>query len=269
MQPTLDGVIEIRPMGNDLVTTACLHRGPLDAGVLLYQSADEAVDERLYQHPWPDSLLDELAPRLGQNIVCPPGASAERREFLREVVHRYGTCAIQAWHDDQIVGIIRFFPSALMMRLGRHSPSLRDSWFWPAVQADDPANTLFIQCIEMGAPTFQRGLLAMPDDSSKNATYFQRRGIGSALVRALIAWAAERGWARLQTGAGRDLEIVYGLAGTGGRTFWEKLGFHAHTELPSLPWVSTQLAVLSYQASKARISLEEAQRQWLMVYDLP
>ena len=141
MQPTSDGAINIRPMGDDLVTTLCLHHGPLAAAQLRH-SPDNGVDTRLLHHPWPDSLLDELAPRLGQNLVCPPGASSERREFLREVNHRYGTCAIQAWHDDKIVGVIRFFPSALLLRMGRSSEGLRHSWFWPAVEADDPANTL-------------------------------------------------------------------------------------------------------------------------------
>ena len=268
MQPTLDGAIHIRPMGDDLVTTLCLHHGPL-AMAQLRQPADDQVDARLLQHPWPETLFDEVAPRLGQSLVCPPGASTERREFLREVIRRYGTCAIQAWHGDKIVGAIRFFPSALMMRLGRHSDSMRSSWFWPAVAADDPANTLFIQCIEMGAPTFQSGLLVLPGESSDDATDFQRRGIGTSLVKALIAWAAERGWARLQVGAGQDLDIIYGLVGTGGRTFWEKLGFRAHKELPILPWTTSELPVLSYQASKARMSLDDAQRQWLMVLDLP
>ncbi|MBK9230084.1 MAG: GNAT family N-acetyltransferase [Anaerolineae bacterium] len=267
MQPTSDGAINIRPMGDDLVTTLCLHHGPLAAAQLRH-SPDNGVDARLLHHPWPDSLLDELAPRLGQNLVCPPGASSERREFLREVNHRYGTCAIQAWHDDKIVGVIRFFPSALLLRMGRSSEGLRHSWFWPAVEADDPANTLFIQCIEMGAPTFQSGLLALSDENNEDATAYQRRGIGTALAQALVTWARERGWARLQIGAGQDLDIIYGLVGSGGRTFWEKLGFRTHKELPALPWTTTELPVLSYQASKARIGLDEAARQWLMVLDL-
>ena len=35
MQPTSDGAINIRPMGDDLVTTLCLHHGPLAAAQLL------------------------------------------------------------------------------------------------------------------------------------------------------------------------------------------------------------------------------------------
>ncbi len=267
MQPITDGAIAIRPMDDDLVTTICLHHGPLTS-LQLRQSADNGVDTRLLRHPWPDSLLDELAPRLGQNLFCPPGASTERREFLREVNYRYGACAIQAWHTDKIVGAIRFFPSALLLRLGRHSEELRQSWFWPAVEADDPANTLFIQCIEMGAPTFQSGLTVLPGASHEEATAYQRRGIGSDLARALVTWARERGWARLQIGAGQDLDIIYGMVGSGGRTFWEKLGFRAAKELPPLPWTTAELPVLSFQASKARMGLNEAARQWLMVLDL-
>ena len=60
MQPTSDGAINIRPMGDDLVTTLCLHHGPLAAAQLRH-SPDNGVDARLLHHPWPDSLLDELA----------------------------------------------------------------------------------------------------------------------------------------------------------------------------------------------------------------
>ncbi len=93
MQSPDGSTIEIRPMGVDLVTNVCLHHGPLAACVL--------------KHPWPDSLIDELAPHLGQNLFCPPGRSVERREFLREVTLRYGACAIQAWDGDLIVGVVR------------------------------------------------------------------------------------------------------------------------------------------------------------------
>jgi len=46
MQPTLDGAIHIRPMGDDLVTTLCLHHGPL-AAAQLRQPSDNHVDARL------------------------------------------------------------------------------------------------------------------------------------------------------------------------------------------------------------------------------
>lgn len=268
--PSPDGsTVEIRPMGVDLVTNVCLHHGPLAACVLT-PAEDEAVDARLLAHPWPDSLIDELAPQLGQNLFCPPGRSAERREFLREVTLRYGACAIQAWDGDLIVGVVRFFPSSLLLRLGQRSADLQTSWFWPAVEADDPANTLFVLCVETGAATFQPGLLVAPpaESTTVDPVAYQRRGIGSQLVTALIEWARAHGWARLQVGAGQDLEIVYGLVGTGGRTFWEKLGFQATRELPPLPWNTGDLPVLSYQASRRRMDLDDAQRQWLMVLDL-
>ncbi len=261
--------VEIRPMGADLVTNVCLHHGPLAACTLL-QPDETQVDTRLLVHPWPDSLIDELAPQLGQNLFCPPGRSVERREFLREVTLRYGACAIQAWDGDLIVGVVRFFPSGLLLQLGQQSPDLQTSWFWPAVEADDAANTLFVMCVETGAATFQPGMLVAPPDepTAVDPVAYQRRGIGSLLVHALIDWAREHGWARLQVGAGQDLEIVYGLTGTGGRTFWEKLGFRAARELPALPWTTGDLPVLSYQASRRRMDLDQAQRQWLMVLDL-
>ena len=269
MQPSDASNVEIRPMGVDLVTNVCLHHGPL-AACTLTPSTDEKVDARLLTHPWPDSLIDELAPQLGQHLFCPPGRSVERREFLREVTLRYGACAIQAWDGDLIVGVVRFFPSGLLLRLGQQSPDLQSSWFWPAVEADDPANTLFVLCVETGAANFQPGILVAPPDepTAGDPLAYQRRGIGSLLVRALIDWAREHGWARLQVGAGQDLEIVYGLTGTGGRTFWEKLGFRTERELPVLPWVAGDLPVLSYQASRRRMDLDDAQRQWLMVLDL-
>jgi hypothetical protein len=47
------------------------------------------------------------------------------------------------------------------------------------------------------------------------------------MVRALISWAAERGWEALEAAAYEDLDILYEVTGQAGRSFWEKLGFRA------------------------------------------
>jgi ribosomal protein S18 acetylase RimI-like enzyme len=54
---------------------------------------------------------------------------------------------------------------------------------------------------------------------------YQRRGVGSGMVRALIDWARARGWAAIEAGAYEDLPLIYAVTGAAGRSFWEKLGF--------------------------------------------
>ena len=73
--------------------------------------------------------------------------------------------------------------------------------------------TLFVHCMMTGS-------------SQREENPYQRKGIGSRLVRTLIAWARPRGWSAIEATAYADLPCVYAITGQAGKTFWEKLGFH-------------------------------------------
>jgi ribosomal protein S18 acetylase RimI-like enzyme len=75
------------------------------------------------------------------------------------------------------------------------------------------AKTLFVHCMMTASP------------EREDAPY-QRKGIGSRMVRTLMDWARQRGWNAVEAHAYADLPCVYSVTGQAGRAFWEKLGFH-------------------------------------------
>ena len=60
---------------------------------------------------------------------------------------------------------------------------------------------------------------------------YQRRGIGSRMVEALIEWAQKNGWEHIEVESFEDLPIIYEVTGSAGHVFWEKLGFRLNDRL--------------------------------------
>ncbi|MBK9230229.1 MAG: N-acetylmuramoyl-L-alanine amidase [Anaerolineae bacterium] len=145
-----------------------LHHGPL-AAARLRHSPDNGVDARLLHHPWPDSLLDELA-RDWARIW----SAAWRLQRAARILARSQPPLWHLCHSSLARRQDRRCHSFLSQRtfaahgafFGRPTRQL----VLASGEADDPANTLFIQCIEMGAPTFQSGLLALSDENNEDAT---------------------------------------------------------------------------------------------------
>ncbi|GAH68962.1 unnamed protein product, partial [marine sediment metagenome] len=54
---------------------------------------------------------------------------------------------------------------------------------------------------------------------------YQRKGLGSRMVRTLIDWARQQGWSAVEAHAYADLPCWYAVTGQAGKTFWDKLGF--------------------------------------------
>jgi RimJ/RimL family protein N-acetyltransferase len=235
-----DAVV-IEPMTEELLLWRCLHGGPLSRGTLDGWPADSKMPWERYRR---------------RNIP-----------FLKRIMETYGSCAILARSGDRIVGQLRFYPKVLPGRLGSIGICLQQDF--PAGPPDDVAGiafpsmadikdrTLTIHCMMTGSP-----------QQAENP--FQRRGIGSRMVRCLIQWAKAMGWESIEADAFEDIPIIYEITGSAGRTFWEKLGFHQvdrHPH-PELKKGDPFAVTLCEQAKAMGIPCEKAMDRIVMRFDL-
>jgi hypothetical protein len=193
--PVLDDIV-IEPMTERFVLWRCLHGGPL---------SPETIDR------WPeDSRMPWSALR------------ARNLPLLGKLIDTYGSCAILARAGEQVVGVIRFYPKAICALPEAGQLCLQQSFpagpserlvgqeFQPLEALED--RTLVVHCMMTGSP-------------SQGTNPYQRRGLGTRLARALVAWARERGWQRVEANAYEDLDVLYAITGDAGLGFWQKLGF--------------------------------------------
>ncbi len=224
--------ITIAPMDASMFVWRCLHGGPLDPDLL----ASLPDDDRL---PWERYH--------GRNLA-----------ILEKCTHLYGSCAMLACAKGEVIGILRFYPTELaalpeagLLCLQQDFPAgpadnfaARD-WPAPEVIVD---RTLAVHCLTVGKP----GEAVDP---------YRRRGIGTALVRALIAWARAYGWRRIEATAYADLGLLYTVTGQAGLTFWRKLGFQVLHSEPE-PALSDEqdgfVRALLAQAAEQGVSPDEA-----------
>jgi GNAT superfamily N-acetyltransferase len=188
--------IIIEPMTAEFILWRCLHRGPLSR---------ENIDS------WPP---DEAEAWRNHRAVNVP--------ILRKLIETYGTCAMLAWDGDKVVGFVRFYPKALfsiqeagLLCLQQAHPAGPSGDF---VKAPFPPlkeiheRTLIVHCLMTGSP-FQ-------DENP-----YQRKGIGTRMVRELMQWAKDRDWESIEAKSFEDIPLLYEHTGNAGRTFWAKLGF--------------------------------------------
>ena len=191
---TKDVVVE--PMTEEFIIWRCLHGGPLSR---------DTVDQ------WPSASMLPLEHYRDRNTP-----------LLVKLTRTYGSCAILARDGDQIVGCLRFYPKAVCDMEGAGGPCLQQDP--PAGPVDDFADrdfpdpaqieekTLVVHCLMTGSPL-------------QKENPYQRKGIATRMVRALIEWAKANGWDRIEADSFEDLPIIYEGTGSAGHTFWEKSGF--------------------------------------------
>jgi GNAT superfamily N-acetyltransferase len=231
----------IEPMTEKFLLWRCLHSGPLSG---------RTIDR------WPeDGGLDW------------EGYRARNIPLLKKLTQAYGSCAILARNGDQIVGQLRFYPKVIWdmenageLCLQQDFPSgpsdeLAEMEFPPLAQIED--KTLAVHCLMMGSPL-------------QEENPFQRKGLGTRLVKTLMQWAGTQGWEHIQVDAFEDIPLIYEITGSAGQTFWEKLGFsladrHPH---PYLQESSEFLDMLLEQAASIGISPERAKDRLIMRFDL-
>jgi len=241
----MSGEINIEPMTEDSILWRCLHLGPISR-----------------------RFLNDLPREVPSEIQVDWAKCRERNiPLLTKLTRTYGACAILARVKDRIVGQLRFYPrviwdmeSAGEMCLLQDFPNGPDEDF---VNTDFPPleriqdKILAVHCLMTGSP------------QQKENPYL-RKGVGSRLVKALIHWAKERGWERIQADAFEDIPLIYEMTGSAGRIFWEKLGFYLEDRHPH-PYLqdpSEFLDQLLAQAASAGISPDRAKDRLIMRLDL-
>jgi ribosomal protein S18 acetylase RimI-like enzyme len=113
----------------------------------------------------------------------------------------------------------------------------------------------------------------MTVSSGRKEDPYQRKGIGTSVVRALIEWATANGGERIEADSFEDIPIIYDITGSAGHTFWEKLGFHLvdrhpHTKLRDRRRFVDFVTTLEEQAKSIGLPPETARDRLVTRLDL-
>ena len=236
--------VVVEPMTEEFIVWRCLHGGPL---------ARDTIDQ------WsPESTM--------------PWAFYRERNtpLLLKLTRTYGSCAILARDGDQIVGFLRFYPKAALDMEGAGGFCLQQDH--PAgpvegfAKSDFPAlaqiedKTLVVYCLMTGSP-------------QQKENPYQRKCIGTRMVRCLMEWARANGWEGIEADSFEDLPIIYEITGSAGHTFWEKQGFrlvdrYPHPELKDSSQYVEFIKTLEEQARSDGIHPERARDRLVMRLDL-
>lgn len=230
-------MIEIKPMDETYLHLKCLHGGPVDT--TSFEPPPDPLPGGHPPHPWSDETVREIATKYRENRISHPRPAT----FMREMIRRYGTCAILAWEEQKVVGHLRFLPMKVARMVWDPDPSpILDCTM--ACKPEEDEGTLWVQCVmtcqpyvaassnsaSATVPAGNHGPVVVTTASGKQ--HFRtaeeagaRKGIGLKLVHGLIDWARDHKWRRIVKVAHCDLDWFYGIQGGGGRSFWEKAGF--------------------------------------------
>ena len=260
-------MIDVRPMDKSYVYTSCLHFGPVDPDVPLRPDWEQPKVPDLPAHPWTDETISELARKykcLGEGQGGDPA-----REFMREMMQRYGTCAILAWEDGTVVGHLRFYPLSIAQLLARAGEKKQPVPSYSALLFEPDPEALWVLCVMTALPNTGAAQATLGSRHFPTATQAgARKGTGTKLVRGLIDWAGTHGWKRIVKLAHPDLDVFYGICGGGGKAFWERSGFHAIGSTPVEPWQGEIAEVVERQRKEAGLSEEDTWAWPRMVRDL-
>jgi hypothetical protein len=236
--------VVIEPMTEEFILWRCLHGGPLSR---------DGIDR------WPDT--DKMPWKRYRERNLP---------LLAKLSEIYGACAIIARDGSEIVGQLRFYPKAVCNLKGAGGLCLQQDH--SAGPADDFAETDFPDPAQIEDKTLVVHCLMTGSVHWKENPY-QRKGVGSRMVKVLIEWAGVNSWEHIEADAFEDIPVIYDITGGAGHTFWKKLGFrlvdrYPHPELRDRSRFPQFIATLEEQAKAVGISPEKARDKLVMRLDL-
>lgn len=237
-----DVVVEL--MTEEFILWRCLHGGPLSRDTIDQWSSGDKMPWKRYRD--------------------------RNTSLLVKLTRTYGACAILARDGDRIVGHLRFYPKSICRKKGAGGLCLQQDF--PAGPAEDFSDNDFPEPAQIEDKTLVVHCLMTGSPQQKDNPY-QRKGIGTRMVRALIEWAKVNGWKRIEADSFEDLPIIYDITGSAGHTFWEKMGFllvdrHPHPDLQDRSRFSEFIKTLEEQAKSIGIPPERAIDQLVMRLDL-
>jgi GNAT superfamily N-acetyltransferase len=226
---------------SDLILWRCLHGGPLSRENL--------------EHPAPH-------PDVPWEVV-----RARNLPLLQKLTEVYGSCAVLAWAGDEVVGTLRYYPKEVYTLYGAGMLCLQQ--LFPYGPGDDFAGIDFLPKEQLADKTLLIHCLMTGSPSQKENPY-QRKGLGSRLVRKLIEWAAENGWEAVETTTAEDLPLLYEISGGAGITFWRKLGFRVvETGVePELLKDNDLVRTLHAQAAAIGLPPERVKNKYTMRFEI-
>jgi len=183
--------------------------------------------------------------------------------LLLKMTRVYGACAILARIEARVIGQLRFYPKVVCDMKGAGGLCLLQKH--PNGPADDFAASDFPPLEKIEDKTLSVHCL-MTGSSQQEENPYQRKGIGSLMVKELIQWAKSRGWQSIEADAFEDIPLIYQITGSAGQNFWKKLGFHAADRYPHpyLQEPSEFLEQLEEQARSMGITPEKARDKIVM-----
>ena len=229
--------IVIEPMTEEFILWRCLHSGPLSSAT---------IDQ------WPSDSQIPLERYRGRNIP-----------LLTRLTRTYGACAMLARDGNRIVGQLRFYPKVVSSMAGAGSLCLQQDY--PAGPADDLADSDLPALAQIEDRTLAVHCL-MTGSAQQKENPYQRKGIGTRMVRTLIQWAKTNGWDRIEADSFEDIPIIYEITGNAGHTFWKKLGFTVVERYPhpDLQERDPFVIALEEQAKSVGIPPERARDRLVM-----
>ena len=237
-----DVVVEL--MTEEFILWRCLHGGPLSRDTIDQWSSGDKMSWKRYRD--------------------------RNTALLVKLTRTYGACAILARDGDRIVGHLRFYPKSVCRKKGAGGLCLQQDF--PAGPAEDFSDSDFPEPAQIEDKTLVVHCLMTGSPQQKENPY-QRKGIGTRMVRALIEWAKVNSWKRIEADSFEDFPIIYDITGSAGHTFWEKMGFrlvdrHPHPDLQDRSRFSEFIKTLEEQAKSIGIPPERAIDQLVMRLDL-
>ena len=236
--------VVVEPMTEEFILWRCLHGGPLSRDTINQWSSGDTMPWKRYRD--------------------------RNTSLLVKLTRTYGACAILARDGDLIVGHLRFYPKSICRKEGAGGLCLQQDF--PAGPVEDFSDSDFPEPAQIEDKTLVVHCLMTRSPQQKKNPY-QRKGIGTRMVKALIEWAKVNGWERIEADSFEDLPIIYDITGSAGHTFWEKMGFrlvdrHPHPDLQDRSRFSEFIKTLEEQAKSIGISPERASDRLVMRLDL-